>query len=135
MHLAPERLRRRVLLVTELPAALGERLRLVQPAEHAERPAEHRKVRRQDVAQVVSLELRRTGAQVARGRLVVAGQDGDVGEVVLSAVVGSELEQPLVRVQRERPGFVETVEHCDQPGLVEQDDGMGRFREQPVEPL
>jgi hypothetical protein len=45
-----------------------------------------------------------------------AGEYGDLGPTHESVAVASLLTQALVRVQRERPGLVDPIEHSQQPG-------------------
>ena len=76
---------------------------------------------------VLGLERVAELAQVdCRGR-VVAGESGDLGDVVLAAVVTGEFTKPRAGLARQLLRLIWAVEHRQQPRTVEQKPRMGRF--------
>ena len=118
--------------MAELAALVGKRLRLAVAAEGAQRAAEHRRVGREIVETVLRLEPVTVDAKVGGSGLEVAGEGGDVRDV-LAAVVTGELAQTLARLERERPCFLVAVEHRQDARTAEHITRVRPFRQELVE--
>jgi hypothetical protein len=81
-------------------------------AERAEHTPQPRRVRGEFAVATTGLHRVARGTQVGRGRLVVSGNRRDLRKVLFR--IHPEFARPLVRSERDRPRFLDPVEHREQ---------------------
>src|SRR5690348_16219215 len=114
LHLPPEA-GIDVVIRGELSSAVGESFGFVEATEGAELAAEQGHVRAEHPVLLSRLEPSTQGLEVTRRRLVISGHARDLGQSDLADPAAIELSQALVRLPGERDGFVEAVEHRQEP--------------------
>src|SRR5437764_6793828 len=122
-----------VVIRGELLPEAGESFGFVEATEGAELAAEQGHVRAEETVLLSLLKPSTQGLEIPRRRLVIAGHARDLGQSNLADPAAIELLQALVRLPGERDGFVETVEHRQEPGPREQRERPGRRGQQLVE--
>src|SRR5438067_9404248 len=132
LHLPPEA-GVDVVISGELSSAAGESFSFVEATEGAELAAEQAHVRSEETVLLSLLEPGTQGLEVTGRRLVISRHARDLGQSNLPDPAAVELSQALVRLPGERDGFVETVEHRQEPGPREQRERPGRRGQQLVE--
>ena len=119
LHLPPEA-GIDVVISGELSSAAGETFGFVEVTEDAELAAEQAHVRAEETVLLSLLKPSTQSLEVTRRRLVISRHARDLGQSNLADPAAIELSQALVRLPGERNGFVETVEHRQEPGPREQ---------------
>jgi hypothetical protein len=117
----------------ELSSAAGESFGFVEATEGAELAPEEGHVRCEETVLLSLLEPGTQGLEVTGRRLVISRHARDLGQSNLPDPAAVELSQALVRLPGERDGFVEAVEHRQEPGPREQRERPGRRGQQLVE--
>src|SRR5437660_10453772 len=122
-----------VVISGELSSAAGESFSFVEATEGAELAPEEGQVRCEESVLLSLLEPGTQGLEVTGRGSVISRHARDLGQSNLPDPAAVELSQALVPIPGERDGFVEAVEHRQEPGPREQRERPGRRGQQLVE--